>query len=155
MAEQSPESRPLPNTDARQNTEHPTSNIVHSEKEPQVWKLDIDGSSIDQLFGAGQTLITPEGQLIHCELCFGFKASNNEAEYDALIAGLGLAREVKAEVMDIYSDSQLVVNQILGEYIARGEKMMARTSPFNRQLSILDDPDSSLSRTHSHTQQLQ
>ena len=38
-------------------------------------------------------LISPEGHNIHYAIRFGFKASNNEAEYEALIASLCLARE--------------------------------------------------------------
>ena len=39
-------------------------------------------------------LISPEGHKIHCALRFGFPASNNEAEYEALIAGLRFAKEL-------------------------------------------------------------
>ena len=42
---------------------------------------------------------------MHCALRFDFKASNNEAEYEALIARLKLAREMQVESLDIYSDS--------------------------------------------------
>ena len=62
---------------------------------------------------------------MHCALRFGFKASNNEVEYKALIAGLELAKELKVESLDIFSDSQLVVCQINDEYQAREEKMAA------------------------------
>ena len=60
---------------------------------------------------------------MHCSLMFGFKASNNEAEYKALITGLKLAKEMKVESLEIFSDSQLVVCQITNEYQAREEKM--------------------------------
>ena len=52
-------------------------------------------------------------------LRFGFQASNNEAEYEAVIAGLNLAHS-----MEVSSDSQLVVKQIEDSYEARGEKMI-------------------------------
>ena len=55
----------------------------------------------------------------------GFRASNNEAEYEVLIVKLSLAKEMKVESLEIYSDSQLVVCQITGEYQSRGEKMAA------------------------------
>ena len=42
---------------------------------------------------------------MHCALRFGFKASNNEAEYEALIVGLNLAKEMKVESLKIYSNS--------------------------------------------------
>ena len=48
---------------------------------------------------------------------------NNEAEYDALIAGLNLAKDMGIKKLDIRSDSQLVVNQLLGTYQARDLKM--------------------------------
>ena len=62
---------------------------------------------------------------MHCALRFGFKASNNEAEYKVLIARLKLAREMRVESLDIYNDSQLVFCQVTNEYQARGEKMVA------------------------------
>ena len=70
-------------------------------------------------------LITPEGHRFHCAIRFDFTASNNEAEYEALLAGLRMAKDMSIKVLDIYSDSQLVVNQVLGEYQARGLKMVA------------------------------
>ena len=60
---------------------------------------------------------------MHCALKFRFKASNNEAEYEALIVGLNLAKEIKVESLEIYDDSQLIVYQITDEYQVRGEKM--------------------------------
>ena len=62
---------------------------------------------------------------MHYALRFSFKASNNEAKYEALIAGLNLAKEMKAESLEIYSDSQLAFCQVTDEYQARGEKMTA------------------------------
>ena len=44
-------------------------------------------------------------------LRFKFKASNNEVEYEALIIGLKLAKEVRVKRLKVFSDSQLVVNQ--------------------------------------------
>ena len=57
-------------------------------------------------------------------LCFQFKASNNEAEYEAMIAGLNLAKIMEAQQVVIFSDSQLIVNQMMGVYAVRGELMI-------------------------------
>ena len=70
-------------------------------------------------------LISPEGHKIYCTLCFRFKASNNETKYEALIAGLCLAKELQAHSIQIYSDSQLVVNQVNNIYLARRNRMAA------------------------------
>ena len=55
----------------------------------------------------------------------GFKASNNEAEYEALIAGLKLAVAAEADEVIVFCDSQLIVNQSTGEFVARDERMSA------------------------------
>ena len=62
---------------------------------------------------------------MHYALRFRFKASNNKAEYKALIAGLKLSKEMNVESLEIFSDSQLVVRHINDEYQAREEKMAA------------------------------
>jgi ribonuclease HI len=48
---------------------------------------------------------------------------NNEAEYEAIIAKMGVARDMRAKKLEVRSDSQVVVGHIRGEYEARGEKM--------------------------------
>ena len=85
----------------------------------------MDGLSNEGRSGAGLILVSPEGHRVHCALRFGFKASNNEAEYEALVTGLKLAKEMRVESFDIYNDSQLVVCQVTNEYQARGKKMAA------------------------------
>ena len=87
--------------------ETPTAPII---KLP-TWKLYVDGSSNEGGYGACLILISSEEHRVHCALRFGFKASNNEAEYEALITGLRLAKE-----LDIYNDSQLVICQVTNEY---------------------------------------
>ena len=49
---------------------------------------------------------------MHCALRFRFKASNNKVEYEELIVGLNLAKEMKVESLEVYSDSQLIVCQL-------------------------------------------
>ena len=72
-------------------------------------------------------LISPEGHKIYCAIRFRFKALNNEAEYEALIVDCNLK---------IFSDSQLVVNQVNDIYPARGEKMAAYLDKAKDQLSL-------------------
>ncbi|KAL5564601.1 hypothetical protein UlMin_027765 [Ulmus minor] len=65
----------------------------------------------------------PTSLEINCALRFRFKVTNNQAEYEALLASLRLAKEVSACHLLIYSDSQLIMNQVNSEYQAKGEKM--------------------------------
>uniref|UniRef100_A0A2N9IQ60 Uncharacterized protein n=1 Tax=Fagus sylvatica TaxID=28930 RepID=A0A2N9IQ60_FAGSY len=55
----------------------------------------------------------------------GFSASNNEAEYEALLHGLRAAKRLGADPLTIHCDSQLIVNQLTGEYMAKDERMIA------------------------------
>ena len=48
-----------------------------------------------------------------------FKSTNNEVEYEALLVGLIIAIELGVESLDAFSDSQLVVNQVRGDYLAK------------------------------------
>ncbi|MCI88200.1 gag-pol polyprotein, partial [Trifolium medium] len=61
----------------------------------QPWTLSVDGSSNLRGSGAGVVLEGPDGDLIEQSLCFAFKASNNQAKYEALIAGMRLAKEME------------------------------------------------------------
>jgi hypothetical protein len=78
-----------------------------------VWQLYVDGASNAHGSGAGIILITPHTESpdtarLECAIRFNFKASNNEAEYEALLAGLRLARHMGATQLQVFSDSQLI-----------------------------------------------
>ena len=89
-----------------------------------IWKLSVDGASNAQGSGAGLILTSPEGIDIEYALRFGFHASNNEAEYEAVIAGLNLAHSLEVDQLEVHSDSQLVVRQIEDTYEAKSERMV-------------------------------
>ena len=102
----------------------------------EQWTLYVDGASNDIGFEVGMILISLEGHKIHCAIRFGFKVSNNEAKYEALIAGLWLVHELQVHNVKIFSDSQLVVNQVNDIYLVRGEKMAAYLDKAMEQLSL-------------------
>ncbi|XP_024037570.1 uncharacterized protein LOC112097200 [Citrus clementina] len=91
--------------------------------ETQVWQISVDGSSGERGSGAGIVLEGPEGEEISYAVKLEFPATNNQAEYEALIAGLELARAVKADRVKIRTDSQLVVNHVSERFQPREEKM--------------------------------
>ena len=74
--------------------------IIRTVKLPK-WELYVHGSSNEGGSGAGLILVSPEGYRVHCALRFGFKTSNNEVEYEALIAGLKLAKYMQVESFEI------------------------------------------------------
>ena len=68
------------------------------------WKVFVNSASSATGAGAGILIITPEG------IRLGFRASNNKAEYEALLVGLRAALDMGAREVKVYSDSRLVVN---------------------------------------------
>ena len=52
-----------------------------------------------------------------------FPTTNNEAEYEALVAGLDLTKAVGAASVVIHCNSQVVTNQVKGDYECKGERM--------------------------------
>ena len=89
-----------------------------------IWRLSVDGAANAQGSGAGLILTSLEGIDIEYALRFGFQVSNNEAEYEAVIAGLNLAHSMEVDQLEVCNDSQLVVRQIEDTYEAKGEKMI-------------------------------
>nr|GEW95853.1 reverse transcriptase domain-containing protein [Tanacetum cinerariifolium] len=88
-----------------------------------AWTLFTDGASSIEGSGAWLILTDPDGREVTYALRFNFKASNNEAEYEALVAGLGLVIQMKAQQLKVYTDSLLIANQVKGIYEAREELM--------------------------------
>ena len=84
----------------------------------------MDGTANAQGSDAGLILTSPDGIDVEYAIRFGFQASNNEAKYEAIIAGLNLAHSMEADQLEVSSDSQLVVKQIEDFYEARGKKMI-------------------------------
>nr|XP_017221373.1 PREDICTED: uncharacterized protein LOC108198111 [Daucus carota subsp. sativus] len=86
-------------------TDQPLRNIMHSPK-------------------ARLVLRSPDGFTVEYAIKLDFPTTNNEAEYEALIAGLGLARTLRVKNLKVCGDSRLVVSQVNGEFEAREETML-------------------------------
>ncbi|XP_068464639.1 uncharacterized protein [Phaseolus vulgaris] len=80
------------------------------------WKVYTDGSSKEMTYGAGAVLEGPGDMLSEQALKFGFNATNNQVEYKAILVGINLAYDMGAREVTCKSNSQLVVNQIKGEF---------------------------------------
>ena len=71
----------------------------------KLWSIHTDGSSNQHSGGAGVVILTPKGDKIKCMIRLDFPTTNNEAEYEALVAGLDLAKAAGAKNMIIHCDS--------------------------------------------------
>ena len=94
-----------------------------SNKETEEWRMFIDGATGKNGSGVGIILIGPKRIRIEYAVRMGYHATNNAAEYEALVIGLRLANEVKAKNLKILCDSQLVVNQLKGDFVTKDTNM--------------------------------
>jgi ribonuclease HI len=85
----------------------------------------FDGSLIKTGAGAGLLFISPLGKHLRYVLRLHFPASNNVAEYEALVNGLRIAIELGVRRLDARGDSQLVINQVMKNSHCRDPKMEA------------------------------
>ncbi|XP_074337277.1 uncharacterized protein LOC141674473 [Apium graveolens] len=92
---------------------------------PIKWKLFVDGSVAGEKCGAGLILSSPEGFEICQAIRFVFPLTNNEAEYEALLAGMELAQSLEAKHLRAFNDSILVVKHFSGEYEQRDPRTKA------------------------------
>ncbi|RVW16112.1 Transposon Tf2-12 polyprotein [Vitis vinifera] len=80
----------------------------HESSKQEWWTLRVDGASRSSGSGVGLLLQSPTGEHLEQAIRLGFSASNNEAEYEAILSGLDLALALSVSKLRIYSDSQLV-----------------------------------------------
>ena len=99
--------------------DEPTEDVEQTSK----WTMNIDGSSTKDSGGISIVLKSPEGDTIKQAMRLQYKTTNNEAEYEALLTGLEMAKVLGATELDVLSDSQLVVGQLNGDYEAKEGRM--------------------------------
>jgi ribonuclease HI len=83
------------------------------------WRMNFDGSKMLDGLGAGVVLTSPKGDKLQYMLQMHFRVSNNVAEYEALVHGLKLAKEIGIRWILCFGDSDLVVHQVSGEWDAK------------------------------------
>nr|GEX86806.1 reverse transcriptase domain-containing protein [Tanacetum cinerariifolium] len=102
--------------------------VPAAETQEELWILFTDGSSCVDGSGAGFILTSPKGVEFTYALRFQFTASNNEAEYEALVAGLRITARMGVKNIQVSVDSKVVANQVLGTYMAKEDNMILGNS---------------------------
>ncbi|XP_073033923.1 uncharacterized protein [Primulina eburnea] len=92
--------------------------------EEQVWRVFVDGASSLSGCGVGVVIIALPGEKIKLALRIDSRVTNNEAEYETVLAGIRAAREIGASLIILYSDLQLITQQKKGLYKAKDDMML-------------------------------
>ncbi|XP_025611902.1 uncharacterized protein [Arachis hypogaea] len=114
--------------------------IPSEDDHAKQWILYVDGSSNNGGCGAGIRLEADDGLILEHSIHFGFKASNNQSEYEALLAGIRLCLDLQISAIKVYCDSMLVVQQVndlfqvkdplLSKYLSLVKKLTKKFSKF-------------------------
>ena len=89
----------------------------------QYWIMHFDGSKMKEGSGAGVVLKSPKGDKLSYVLRIHFNATNNVAEYEALLHGLHMAKELGVKRILCFGDSDLVVQQLDGAWDTKSPTM--------------------------------
>ncbi|XP_074378267.1 uncharacterized protein LOC141719787 [Apium graveolens] len=94
-------------------------------QQPGKWKLFIDGSVAGSKYGAGLILSSPDGFEICQDIRFTFHFIKNEAEYEAQLVGMSLAKNLEEKHLRVFIDFMLVVKHFSGEFEQRDPRTRA------------------------------
>ncbi|PKA46019.1 hypothetical protein AXF42_Ash021324 [Apostasia shenzhenica] len=103
------------------------------------WSLHVDGASGSQSQGAGILLTSPMGAVLHQAVTLQFKTTNNQAEYEALIAGLKFALSMAVKRIQVFSDSLLVVNQVNRTFETKDEVLKKYLHQAKSLIALFED----------------
>jgi hypothetical protein len=93
--------------------------------EHETWTMYFDGSVMKEGADVGLVFISPLGVRMEYMVQLHFPASNNDAEYKALINGLQIAVELRIKRLEIRGDSELVMEQVMKDKNCVDPKMAA------------------------------
>lgn len=92
--------------------------MVGSVEIQQVWHLFVDGAANQKGSRIEIMMISLDGITLEKSLRLGFVVTNNEAEYEALLARLAAMRKLGGNVVRAYCDSRLIVREVRGDFEA-------------------------------------
>ena len=93
-----------------------------------MWEVYVNGASNQKGSGVGLVLVSPKKVVVEKSLRLDFPATNNEAEYEALLEGMTMVQRMGGKSIRLFSDSRLVVGQVRREFEAKDGRMQGYLS---------------------------
>ena len=97
-------------------------------KDPISWRVYIDGVANQRGSRVWLVLVSLEKITIEKSLRLDFSATNNVAEYEALLMGMAMVQRMGVKAVEMFSDLRLVVGQVKGELEIRDMRMQGYLS---------------------------
>ncbi|XP_075085136.1 uncharacterized protein LOC142168356 [Nicotiana tabacum] len=124
---------PIPD-DLELSDELPDEDAMVIEIQPP-WKMYFDGAAHREGAGVGLVFITSQGEVFPYSFTLTQWCSNNVVEYQTLILGLEMAVDIKQLQLQVFGDSKLVINHILGSYKVKKPELV----PYHKYAQILEN----------------
>ena len=99
-----------------------------SQQGPSPWEVYVDGASNQKGSGVGLMLISLKKIIIEKSLRLDFLATNNEAEYEALLIGMAMVQRMSGKSVKVFLDSRLIFGQVKREFEAKDERIQGYLS---------------------------
>ena len=96
----------------------PVKEKIKDEKVDEIWKMNFDGCHSRYGKGAGFVINSPGGQVFNFSFRLEFEATNNVAEYEALLLGLEIAKDMGIKMLNIRGNSDLIILQVKNHFHA-------------------------------------
>jgi ribonuclease HI len=110
----------------------------------KCWIMHFDGSLTKEGASGGLVFMSPSGEQLRHIVCLCFQASNNGAEYEAVVNDLRIVVHLGIRCLDVGGDSQLVIGQVMKESECHNPKMVA----YCQEVRQLEDQFNSLRLNH-------
>ena len=113
--------------------------LLDLDQEAKYWTVCIDGLFVTGLRGVNIIMTSPEKDVLKYGVQLQFLATNNEAEYKAVLTSMRIARALGIKNLRLRTDSKSIVGQITSKYEAKEERMKKYLQLMNQIIDEFDD----------------
>ena len=101
----------------------PLQEEIKNEKLSELWRMNFDGAYSRTGKGVGVVIISPEGKVFNFAFRLEFEVTNNVAEYEALLLGIEIAKDMRIKLLSIKGNSDLIVQQVKGQFVCKCQRL--------------------------------
>ena len=113
--------------------------LPNPDQEVEYWTTCSDGSSVTRLEDVDVIMTSPENDVLKYEVQLQFPTTNNEAEYEAVLTSLKVAKALGVRNLRLKTNSKLIVRKITNEYEAKEERMKKYLQLMSQLIDKFDD----------------
>ena len=92
---------------------------IKDEKVDELWRMNFDGAYSRVGKEVGIFITSPKGKVFNFAFRLEFEATNNVAEYEALLLGIEIPKDMGIKLLSIKGDSDLIVQQVRGQFACK------------------------------------